>query len=174
LVSDRFASALPIASIRDGDRLDLVADDGERATICERLGLLSLDALKAHAVLKREGEAIAATGRVQASCAQSCVATGEPVPAHVDEAFALSFVPEPSGRPDEEVELGGSELDTVFHDGKTIAIGDALVDTLSLALDPYPRSAGAEAALKDAGVISEEEAGPFAALAALKGKLPGE
>jgi hypothetical protein len=37
-----------------------------------------------------------------------------------------------------------------------------------LALDPYPRSAGADAALKEAGVLSEIEAGPFAALAKLK------
>ena len=33
------------------------------------------------------------------------------------------------------------------------------------------RSAGADAALREAGVMSEEEASPFAALAALKGKL---
>jgi hypothetical protein len=45
-----------------------------------------------------------------------------------------------------------------------------VADELSLALDPYPRSAGAEDALRDAGVLSEEQAGPFAALAALKGK----
>ena len=38
-------------------------------------------------------------------------------------------------------------------------------------LDPYPRSANAEDALRVAGVISEEEAGPFAAFAALKEKL---
>ena len=44
-------------------------------------------------------------------------------------------------------------------------------DTLALSLDPYPRSPNAEAALKDAGVLSEEEASPFAALAALKGQL---
>lgn len=173
-MTESFSLSLPIAQIRDGDRIDLVADDAERAALGRRLGLLSLDALKAHTVLTRDGEAIAATGRVQASCAQACVATGEPVPARIDEAFTLNFVPEPSGKPDDEVELGENELDTVFHDGAVIALGDALVDTLSLALDPYPRSADAEAALKDAGVISEEEAGPFAALAVLKGKMSGE
>lgn len=174
-MSESFALSLPIASIRDGDRVDLMADDGERAAIGKRLGLISLDALKAHTVLERDGEAIVATGRVQASCRQSCVATGEPVPAHVDEPFTLKFLPGPTAaKPDDEVELRHGDLDTVFHDGAVIALGDALVDTLSLALDPYPRSADAEAALKDAGVIGEEEAGPFAALAALKGKLSGE
>jgi hypothetical protein len=43
-----------------------------------------------------------------------------------------------------------------------------------LSLDPYPRSPDADAALQQAGVISEDQAGPFAALAARKGKLGEE
>jgi len=39
---------------------------------------------------------------------------------------------------------------------------------LALSLDPYPRSAGADAALKEAGVMNEAEASPFAVLAKLK------
>ena len=52
-------------------------------------------------------------------------------------------------------------------------IGEAVAQTLLLALDPYPRSPAAEAALREAGVKSEEEASveasPFAALKGLKG-----
>jgi uncharacterized metal-binding protein YceD (DUF177 family) len=84
------------------------------------------------------------------------------------------FLPEPrGGEADQEVELGSEDLDTMFHDGSAIELGSAIVDSLALALDPYPRSAGADAALKEAGVLSEEQAGPFAALAALKEKLGG-
>ena len=84
----------------------------------------------------------------------------------------LQFVPEPKvGRAEEEVELGEGDLDTVFHDGSAVDLGGAVIDTLALALDPYPRSAGADAALKEAGVMTEEEASPFAALAALKEKM---
>ena len=43
----------------------------------------------------------------------------------------------------------------------------------AMAIDPYPRSPAAAEALREAGVIGEEEAGPFAALAALKAKLSG-
>jgi hypothetical protein len=49
-----------------------------------------------------------------------------------------------------------------------IDLGTAIADTLALSLDPYPRSAGAETALKAAGVMTEEEASPFAVLAQLK------
>lgn len=170
-----FAHRLQLDQIRDGDRIDLHADDAERAAVAERLGLLALSRLEAHAAIDKDGDRIQAKGRVRASLEQPCVATGEPVPAMVDEAFDLRFVLAPtSGSADEEYELGDEELDTIFHDGMAIDLGSAIADTLSLALDPYPRSANAESALREAGVMTEEEASPFAALAALKGKLSGE
>lgn len=169
-----FAHRLPLDQIRDGDRLDLVAGEAECAAIADRLGLLRLDRFEIHAVLGRDGQTVRATGRIKAALDQACVATGDPVPAHVDEPFELVFLPEPRrGSADEEIELDTGDLDMLFHDGSAIDLGGALADTLALALDPYPRSAGADAALKEAGVLSEEEAGPFAALAALKNKLGG-
>jgi uncharacterized metal-binding protein YceD (DUF177 family) len=168
-MTDRFAHLLRLDQIRDGERLDLVADEAERNAIARRLGLGALSCLEAHAALARSGEVIRARGRLVASLEQSCVVTNAPVPAHVDEPFDLVFMPEPTPvRPDEEIELGRSDLDVVFHDGAAIDLGTAIADTLALSLDPYPRSAGADAALKEAGVLSEAEASPFAALAKLK------
>ena len=87
---------------------------------------------------------------------------------HVDEPFDILFLPEPSVAPDSEIELSDQDCDVVFHDGAAIDLGAALADTLALSLDPYPRSPDADEALREAGVLSEEQAGPFAALAALK------
>ena len=168
-----FAHRLSLARIRDGERIDLLADDAERAAIAERLDLSSLERLEAHASLKVDGDRLRATGRVAASLAQRCVVTGEPVAAHVDEPFDIDFVPEPQVG-DEEIELRSEDCDVEFHDGATIDLGSAIADTLALALDPYPRSASAEAALREAGVLSEEEAGPFAALAQLRKNLGGD
>jgi uncharacterized metal-binding protein YceD (DUF177 family) len=79
------------------------------------------------------------------------------------------FLPGPTdGGADEEIELGPEDCDVVFFDGAAIDLGTAIADTLALSIDPYPRSAAADAALKEAGVLTEEQAGPFAALAALK------
>lgn len=164
-----FAHRLPIDQIRDGQRMDLTADEGERATVARRLDLLSLSRFEAHVVLGRAGKIVTATGRVRAQLDQACVASGEPVPARIDEAYSLRFAPPPVvDGPEPEIELGADELDTVFHDGQTIDLGEALADTLGLALDPYPRGANAEMALKQAGVLSEGETGPFAVLAQLK------
>jgi hypothetical protein len=60
----------------------------------------------------------------------------------------------------------------MFYEGGAIDLGEAAAQTLALSIDPYPRSPAAEAALREAGVKSEEdaraEASPFAALKALK------
>jgi uncharacterized metal-binding protein YceD (DUF177 family) len=163
-----FGHNVPLDQIRDCERIELIADQGERERIAERLGLRSLSRLDAHVTMEREKDRIRARGRLRASLDQSCVATGEPVAGHVDEPFEIVFVPEPrEGRSDQEIELGAVDCDTVFYDGDAIDLGTAVADTLALSIDPYPRSPNAEDALREAGVMSEAEAGPFGALAKL-------
>jgi len=41
---------------------------------------------------------------------------------------------------------------------------------VALAMTPYPRSPEADSILREAGVLSEEQASPFAALLSLKDK----
>ena len=148
------------------------ADEKERRALAKRFALPAIDRLEATAELVRKGEEVEARGRMRAAVTQSCVASGEPVPAELDEPFAVAFRPRPAtGRPDEEVELSEAELDVSFYEGAFIDLGEAVAETLSLSLDPYPRAANADAALKAAGVKSEEEAGPFGALAALRDKM---
>lgn len=173
-MNEDFAHRLTLDRVRDGERIDLVSDDEERRAIAERLGLKSIDRLDAHAVIARNGDSVRASGRIAASLEQNCVVTGEPVSAHIDEPFDIAFIPEPrGGSVDDEIELRPEECDVVFHDGAAIDLGSAIADTLALCLDPYPRSAGAEAALREAGVLTEAEAGPFAELARLKKGLGG-
>jgi uncharacterized metal-binding protein YceD (DUF177 family) len=168
-MSDSFAHHLRLDHIHDGHRLEITADEAERSAIAKRLGLPSLERLEAYVALSRTSDVVRAEGRLLAALNQACVITGEPVAAHVDEPFAILFVPEPTsdGR-DEEIELGEADCDTVFYDGARIDLGSAIADTLALSLDPYPRSASASAALREAGVLTEEQASPFAVLAGLK------
>jgi len=164
-----FGHRIAIDSIRDGHRIDITAGAAEREAVADRLGLLSLECFKAHVTLDREGSRVKAAGRIGASLEQSCIATGDPVAEHIDEPFELIFIPEPSqAAPDEEIELGEADCDVVFYEGGAIDLGTAIADTLALAMNSYPRSAAADAALKEAGVLSESNAGPFAALAKLK------
>jgi uncharacterized metal-binding protein YceD (DUF177 family) len=148
----------------------IAANEAERAAIAERFGLLSVDALSAELTLRREAAGIAARGRVTAEVVQACVVTDEPVPARIDEDVALLFVLE-AVEADEEIELSAEDLDVVPYAGGTIDLGEAAAETMALALDPFPRAPGAEAALRDAGVLTEEEAKPAGALAGLKAAL---
>jgi uncharacterized metal-binding protein YceD (DUF177 family) len=149
--------------------LAISADAAERQALAKRFGLLALDSLEAELGLIRDGEIVSLTGRLRARATQACVATGAPVAAAVDEPIALRFRPASAVTgPDEEIELDEGELDILFHDGAAVDAGEAVAQSLALALEPYPRAPDAEAALRQAGVKSEDEAGPFAALAALK------
>jgi uncharacterized metal-binding protein YceD (DUF177 family) len=157
-------------------RVEIEAGPEEREALARRFGLVALDALAGEAELRRSGDSATAAGRLRARVTQSCVASGEPVEAELAEDFRVDFRPLPAdGRPEEEVELGEGELDVTFYEDGAIDLGEAVAQSLLLGLDPYPRSPAAEAALREAGVKSEEEAraeaSPFAALAGLKAKL---
>ena len=154
--------------------ITITAEANERAAIAARFDLLALDRLEAELSLSRRGEEVAVHGTLRAALVQACVASRAPVPATLAAPFDILFRPLPEpGQADEEIELSESEMDVVFYDRAEIDVGEAVAESLSLALDPYPRSPEAEAALREAGVKAEgeEENGPFAALASLKDKL---
>lgn len=153
-------------------RVDLAAGEAERAALARRFALLAIDRLKASLTLRWSDGEVIAEGALDAAITQACVATGEPVPAELRAPFEIRFRPAPdAATPGEEVELDQSDLDVVFYRDGAIDVGEAVAETLLLNLDPYPRAPGAADALKAAGVKSEEEAGPFGALAALRDKL---
>lgn len=154
------------------------ADATECAALAVRFGFSSLEALEADYTLSREKDGIMATGEIRASLSQPCVATAEPVAETVREAFAIRFVPEgdevDAPPPDAEIEIDAEGSDVLTYANERIDMGEAMAETLALVVNPWPRSKQADVVLKQAGVLSEEEAegqsGPFAALAALKGK----
>jgi uncharacterized metal-binding protein YceD (DUF177 family) len=171
-----FSRPVRIDTLGEAPRaLAIEAGDQERSALAARFGFVAIERLLAEVALTRKGESVTAHGTVRAALSQSCVATGEPVGEEVEESFEVEFRPQPRGvSPDEEIELGGSELDVVFYEGATVDIGEAVAETLSLSVEPFPRSSAAEEALREAGVKSEEEeraeSSPFAALKDKLGK----
>jgi uncharacterized metal-binding protein YceD (DUF177 family) len=154
--------------------MTIAAAAEERAAVARRFGLPGLDRLEAALAISRNGEDVTVAGTLQADLVQACIASAAPVPAALVVPFDILFRPQPdAGSPDHEVELSERELDVVFYDGEEIDVGEAVAETLSLNLDPYPRSPEADAILREAGVKreGEEEKGPFAGLAALRDKL---
>lgn len=170
--ADEFSRPVRLDKIGAARSLSLEADGAERAALAKRFGLPAIDSLTAEVTLTDRGDDIHLSGTLRASVAQTCVASGAPVRAELDDKLDILFRPPPAAaKPDEEIELDEAEMDVMFHDGATIDVGEAVAQSLWLALDPYPRSPDAEAALREAGVKGEEEAGPFGALAGLRDKL---
>ena len=68
--------------------------------------------------------------------------------------------------------MNDEDLDTLPLEDERIDLGETVAQSLALNLDPYPRAPDADAILRRAGVLSEEDAGPMAA--ALKGLKLGK
>lgn len=160
-----------IGSAAISERIE--ANEVEREALAKRFGWIGIEALSAEMVLLERAGGVDVEGRLQASLTQPCVVTGDPVPAVVDQKFRVRFVDPAvlaSGEED-EVELSESDLDVMEHDGGALDLGEAVAQTLALAVDPFPRSGKAAERLKEAGVVGEDEVekGPFAGLKGLFG-----
>lgn len=166
-----FSRPVRIDTLGAGPRTTTIeADPAERAALARRFGLIGIERLEATAELQLAGGTIRVAGRLNAEVTQACVASGEPVPARVEEPFALRFVHDDGGS-GEEIELEEGDLDVIGYAGSSVDLGEAVAQTLALALDPFPRASNADKALREAGVIDEAAAGPFGVLAALKDRL---
>lgn len=154
----------------DARPVRIEADAEERAALAERFGIVAVDRLAADVTLEREGEDVAVSGRLEADIVQTCGISGEDFPVRIDEPIALRFVPEVAHTvPDEEIELEESELDEIEYTGDALHLGEALAQSLGLAIDPYATGPNADAARKEAGILEEGATGPLAeALRALK------
>ena len=165
-----FSRTYPLSELGSTPRsVSVSAKAPERQALAARFGLVELESLSADAVLVERDKGIDATGRVRARLVQACVATGAPIASKVDESFSLRFVANLEVDAD-EFELEPSECDVIEHDGLVIDLGEAVAQTVGLALVPFPRAPDADKVLKEAGVVQAEDLSPFAGLKGLFGK----
>lgn len=146
--------------------VELEASAEECAALAQRFGLVAVKSLKSAVKLDADGTTISTRGRLQAEVVQSCAVSGDDLPVRIDEKIDLRFVPEAQNHA-EEVELEASELDEIEYSGGQFDLGEALAQTLALAIDPYAEGPGADAARRAAGMLNKAAGGPFAALKGL-------
>lgn len=172
-------------------RYQIKPDADQTAALTERFDLLGLKNVTGDLTLVRErGVVIHVTGKLSADVTQKCVATLEPVDAHVEDEFEAFFtdnttaIPFVRARAEIKAKQGDAEVEMVDErdapeaiepDG-TINLGELVAQYLSLALDPYPRSANAPKlpeSVKNVEIGAAEEAknNPFAALKEWKDTL---
>ena len=150
----------------------IIADKVERLALARRFNLPEITALKAKYELQYDGERINCNGVIDARIKQLCSISGKEFPVQISEKFQIVFVKKSDSNDDgEETELAPEDCDIMEYEAEKIDIGEAISQSFFLSVDPYPRGPDAGDASRRKGLISEEEAGPFGALAGLKDKL---
>jgi uncharacterized metal-binding protein YceD (DUF177 family) len=163
--STEFSRPVAVAGLAKPTELRIRAEPAERAALARRFGLLAIDRLEAAVRLAPVAAGIRLEASLSAAVVQECVVTLESVPAELDEDFAIVYGE--AAAEDALLECGlGEDDDFEPLAGGEIDVGEAVAQQLSLALDPYPRAAGA--ALPGTGDAPAEVEHPFAALAKLK------
>lgn len=169
LPPSEFSRVIDLRQVTDAPFV-LEPDEAERRRLAGRFGISAVEALRAEVKLVREGDKVTANGRLVADIVQPCAISGEDFPVHIDEQIALRFVPPGHHAPDEELEIGADECDEIEFEGLTIDLGEAIAQSLALAIDPFAEGPEADRARIEHNLAGDPSSGPFAALAALKKK----
>lgn len=163
----------------DGRDLRLSVDTQSREALAAQLGLTSIERLDVvlHAEKFRGG--VRVTGRIEAEVVQPSVVSLEPVGQSISESVDRVFLPggeKPYAGPagaEVFVDLEGEDVPDHFE-GPEADLSDLIVETVSLAIDPYPKAEGEH--LEDMGLTDDTggSESPFAALGKLKKDPQGE
>ncbi|MGQ0457921.1 MAG: YceD family protein [Hyphomicrobium sp.] len=152
-----------------GFRRERAASPEECAAVAKALGLLDASNVKAaYKIVRIAGGGYGLSGRLTADVAQACIVTLEPVRDALDENFDVEFWP--------NLEANESGQDARILEGRDvellergdIPVGRIVFETLSAALDPYPRKPDAAFDWQDPEASDPQKVSPFAALARLK------
>ncbi len=158
--------------------ISLRPDAKAQTALVETLGLIGLRKLSFEGSIKPFGESDwQLKGRLGATVIQSCVVTLEPVTTRIDKDVMRIFMGNFTETEESEVEM--SEDDDVEHLGTWIDPAIVMEEALALYLPEYPRKDDAAAEtvrITEPGKkpMSDEEARPFAGLAALKDQLEND
>ena len=152
----------------DAKPVTITASPDQAAALAERFGLIAVEHLSAELALERDGNATLATGMLDAAIVQSCAVSGDDLPVTIAEQLVLRFVPARSDyTEDEEIELTSEELDEIDYTGDRFDLGEAVAQSLALAIDPFATGPDADRARDEAGLNPEAASGPLAEM--LKG-----
>jgi uncharacterized metal-binding protein YceD (DUF177 family) len=152
---------------------DIEADQAVRDAVADVGGLREvLSAQAAFDVTPQSGGRFHVAGHVRARIGQICVVTLEEIENDIDEPVDLIFAPP------EQIPQMAALVDEAEEDGEDVPdppepiengmidLGRVATDALLLAVDPYPRKAGA--VFEPVVEANDPEDHPFAALKALK------
>jgi hypothetical protein len=145
--------------------ITLEVDPGERDALARRLGVVAVHSLRAEVSLIAAGEAVLATGELAADLIQTCAISGDDFPVHIAEPITLRFVPPRVRPPEEDLELPADSADEIEFEGDSFDLGEAVAQTLALAIDPYATGPDADRVRVEKRLVADDDRrGPLADL----------
>ncbi len=163
-----------LAGVGDAEGRTLVyeATEAERAALAKRFAIPAIEALSGTLSLTKKGASITATGSFDARVVQDCAVSGEPFETRLAEDMAITFVPPRHyAAVDEPIDIAPDECDEIEYEGQQIDLGEAIAQSLALAIDPYAEGPDADRVRKEKGLAEPAPSGPLAeALKGLKGE----
>ncbi|MEM8827413.1 MAG: DUF177 domain-containing protein [Pseudomonadota bacterium] len=146
------------ADIGDGQHRRIAFDEAALAVVAERLALRSLSRLGADLDLSRTAQGVRVHGRLYAEAVAACAISAEDVPQHIDEPLDVLVLQDGGAGAEDEVELSADDLDIMLVDAPRVDLEALIVDSLALALDPFPRASDDAIAAARVFLMSEEKA----------------
>lgn len=156
----------------EGRDLAISADESQRDALASLLEITAIERLDVKLNASRFRGGIRVLGRLTARIEQPCVVTLEPVHQEISEEIDRVFLPSP-----EATRPAGSQSEIFvdleaedppdYFEGPDADLSGLVVETLALAIDPYPRASGAS--LEAVYIVEDDEdESPFSGLKALK------
>jgi uncharacterized metal-binding protein YceD (DUF177 family) len=172
-----FSVPVDIRKLYDAPK-HLKAQANERTALATRFGLEAINSLTAAIAYHAQGETIIAKGALSADIMQQCVISLESFASTIRQDFTISFCPaesmqailaEGEAAEEESFEIEADDCDIMPYADGRFDIGEAVAQTLALALDPFPRGPDAEQIAQKHGLVTEvPKDNPFAVLQQLK------
>lgn len=169
---------IPVADMPSGRivTFDLVFDEEALAAAANELDILGIQKLRLSGTLSPKGRSDwSLEAELGATITQACVVSLDPVKTRIDETVTRSFVTD-WHEPDPDTVIEMPEDVDQEPLGTLIDLQSIAIESVALAMPDYPRSDSAaleETVFSEPGVkpMSDEDAKPFAGLAALKEKM---
>ena len=158
------ARPFAVERIARGQEVTVTAEAAELPAIAGRLHIPRVHSLTCRwRLMPGQGGRVAAEGNLRAKVEQECVVSLDPFAVTLEHAFSVVFLP--AGAADAEPDEPDSP-DILPYDGPMLNLGEAAVEELALALDPFPRKPDA---VLPGEPMAEATVHPFAALKRLRG-----
>ncbi|GER00712.1 DNA-binding protein [Iodidimonas gelatinilytica] len=175
-----------IVTLRDVENgpvsIRLEADAHARSDLAQRFDLIAIDHLSGQVEAQKIPDGIRLEGVVTAQVTQKCAISLDPVESHIEDRFAIRFLDAPLPMEADEMVVDVDEEDVDILTQGAVDVAEILAQTVSLALDPFPRAPGVdlppiiktEAQVKADAEAQEKADNPFADLKKLYDKLEAE